>query len=322
MRAFVTGGSGFVGRNLIRALVERGDEVRALARSTEAAKAVEALGAQAVRGDLDDAQALAQGLEGCELVFHSAAYVKDWGPREVFERANVGGTNTLLGQARKAGVRRFVHIGTEAIFAGGPMSRLDESAPIPAKHVGLYPETKAKAEALVRASNCEAMATMVVRPRFIWGAGDTSLLPGLVEKVKAGGFAWIGGGRHLTHTCHIANVVEGALLAAERGKGGEVYFLTDGEPQEMRAFMTRMLQTQGVDPGQRELPLWLAKTSAWLVEAVWGTLRLKSEPPVTRTAVLLVGQEVTVSDAKARQALGYRAHKSIEDGLREMTPSS
>jgi hypothetical protein len=87
----------------------------------------------------------------------------------------------------------------------------------------------------------------------------------------------------------------------------------------MRAFMTRMLQTQGVDPGQRELPLWLAKASAWLVEAVWGTLRLKSEPPVTRTAVLLVGQEVTVSDAKARQALGYRAHKSIEDGLREMT---
>src|SRR5689334_7537644 len=129
-RAFVTGGSGFVGRNLIPALTGAGWEVRALARSDAAARAVEGVGAQVVRGDLDDERALRAAMAGCEVVFHSAAKVETWGARADFLRINVEGTQHVLDAARVAGVRRVVHVSTEAVLIGGPrIVRADETWP-------------------------------------------------------------------------------------------------------------------------------------------------------------------------------------------------
>jgi nucleoside-diphosphate-sugar epimerase len=107
--AFVTGGSGFVGRNLIRHLVARGDRVRALARSDNAAQLVGALGAEPVRGDLDDVAVLTEGMRGCAALFHSAALVAEWGPKAEFERVNVDGTRHVIEAARAAGVPVLVH---------------------------------------------------------------------------------------------------------------------------------------------------------------------------------------------------------------------
>src|SRR5690349_1981233 len=118
-KAFVTGGSGFVGRNLIRALVARGDVVRALARSDKAAEAVRALGAEPVRGDLQDFRALRDGMTGSEMVFHAAAEVSEWGDPKQFHDFNVVGTQNVLTAARAAGVKRFVHVSTEAVLADG-----------------------------------------------------------------------------------------------------------------------------------------------------------------------------------------------------------
>src|SRR5438445_642042 len=113
-RAFVTGGSGFVGGALIRRLVAEGVAVKALARSETAAAKVAGLGAEPVRGSLEDAPALKQGIPGCDTVFHCAAQLGEWGAPEEFERVNVGGTLAVLGTALNAGVGRFVHVGTEA----------------------------------------------------------------------------------------------------------------------------------------------------------------------------------------------------------------
>jgi nucleoside-diphosphate-sugar epimerase len=308
-QAFVTGGSGFVGRALIPALVARGVIVRALARSDAAAAAVSALGAIAARGDLDDAAALATGMAGCDVVFHAAAYVKQHGPLAEYMNANVGGTERVLAAARTAGVRRVVHIGTEAVLADGkPIIRADETRPRAAKPAGPYPLTKGLAEAAVIAAARDGLETVVVRPRFIWGKGDTTLLPELIDGVKRGKFAWIGGGHYLTSTCHVDNVVEGALAAAERGRSGEIYFLTDGEPVEFRAFITDLLATQGVTPGARSIPKWLARMIA-------GATGWMKAPPVTRTALALIAHEVTVVDAKARRELGYRGAVTRAAGL-------
>src|ERR1700742_3596387 len=247
-RAFVTGGSGFLGRHLIAGLRSRGVEVVALARSGDAADVVQQQGAVVARGDLDDLGAMVAGMQGCEVVFHAAAFAKQHGPRDVFFRVNVEGTRNVLRAAREAGVARFVHVGTDAALADGrPIVRADESQPLAAKPAGLYPLTKGLAEREVLAANRDGLATVVIRPRMIWGPDDTTLLPEIVGLARAGRWAWLGGGRYLTSTCHVDNVVEGALLAAERGKPGEVYFLTDGEPVEFRGFLTRMLATAGVD---------------------------------------------------------------------------
>lgn len=316
MQAFVTGGSGYLGRNLIRALVARGDAVRALARSEAAAMAVRALGAEPLRADLLDAKALCAGMEGCEVVFHAAATVEEWGPRELFERINVEGTRVVLAAAQAAGVARFVHVGTEAVFAdGGPMAGLDERSVIPAKPLPRYPATKAAAERLVRAANAPGFATVVCRPRMIWGGDDSSVLPKLIEAVRKGQWAWVDGGRYRTSTCHVDNVVEGLLLAAERGQPDAAYFLTDGESVEFRAFMEAQFAAHGVVAADKSMPRWLVRLVATVCEWAWDNLPLKGAPPLTRMALALGTQEVTVSDALARRELGYVGHTTREAGL-------
>jgi nucleoside-diphosphate-sugar epimerase len=320
MRVFVTGGSGFVGRSLIRALVRRGDEVLALARSDASAKTVEGLGARAVRGDLDDERALREGMTGCRSVFHSAAQVDEWGRLADFMRINVDGTARCVSAAKAAGVRRFIHVSSEAVLAGGrPIVRADESWPRPEKPAGSYPLTKGLAEARVLEANGGGLETVIVRPRFIWGAGDTSVLPKMVEAVKSGRFLWISGGRHLHSTCHIDNLVDALLLAEEKGAPGSIYFVTDGEPTEFRGFVERLLATQGVKTPNKSVPRPIAKVFAVASETVWEKLGLSGPPPATRMTVALLGEEVTVDDSKARRELGYRPKKSIDEGLKEMT---
>jgi nucleoside-diphosphate-sugar epimerase len=315
-RAFVTGGSGFVGGRLIPALRARGVEVAALARSDASAARVESLGATPVRGDLDDLAALEAGMKGCDIVFHAAAHTDQFDPVEVHMRITTKGTEHVLAAARNAGVRRVVHVGTEAVLAdGNPIVRADETRPLPKRPLGAYPLTKGLAEQAVLAANRDGLETVVVRPRFVWGKGDTNLLPEFIEAVQSGKFGWIGGGHYLTSTVHVDNVIEGLLLAADKGKPGEIYFVTDGKPVEFRDFITKLLATQGVDPGGRNLPRWLARTAVTLTS--W-----MKRPPLTKTAFALMAHEVTVDDSKARRELGYVGKKTIDEGLAEMTAAS
>jgi nucleoside-diphosphate-sugar epimerase len=319
MQSFITGGSGFVGRALIAALVARGDGVRALARSAAAADTVRALGATPVMGDLDATDAMRTGMQGCDVVIHAAAKVGFWGPQQAFFSGTIEGTRNALAAARGAGVAQFVHIGTEAVLAGGgPIVGADEATPYPARPNGLYPWSKGQAERDVIAADAPGFATISVRPRFIWGRGDTTLLPLLTQAMQSGAWAWFGGGNHLMSTCHIRNVVEGVLLAAQRGRGGQIYFLTDGQPVVFRDFLTRLAATQGVVAPAREMPLWLANITAASGEFAWRTFSLAGQPPITRTMINLMFLEVTVNDRKARSELGYTGHVTIEQGLAEL----
>jgi nucleoside-diphosphate-sugar epimerase len=206
-------------------------------------------------GDLQDRDALRAGAEGCEVAFHAAAHLGEWGRREDFERDNVAGTRNVLGAARDAGVRRVVHVGTEAaLMAGQPLVGVDETAPLRPDSPALYSATKAQAEQAVRDANGEDLETVVVRPRLVWGVGDTTILPSVREAARTGRWAWIGGGRHRTSTTHVDNVVEGLWLGATRAPAGGVYFVTDGEPVVFRDFMTRLLATQDVELPDKTIP--------------------------------------------------------------------
>ena len=317
--AFVTGGSGFIGGKLVRRLVADGWRVRALARSDAAAEKVADAGAEPVRGDLDDVESMRAGAEGAELTFHAAAHLGEWGTREEFERANVQGTRNAVSASRGAGVRRFVHVGTEAgLLAGQPLVRVNEYAPLRPDSKALYSATKAQAEQVVRDANGNGFETVVVRPRLVWGKGDTTILPSLVHAVKKGRFAWIGGGEHRTSTTHVDNVIHGLLLGAERGHPGGVYFVTDGDPVVFREFITELLGTQGVKPGDRNMPAPLAGAMAAASEGVWRTFRLGGSPPITRLAYWLSSQECTIDISQARAELGYQPVRSIAEGMEEL----
>jgi nucleoside-diphosphate-sugar epimerase len=320
--AFVTGGSGFVGGALIERLRREGWDVRALARSDRAAERVRELGAEPVSGDLDDRDALRAGAEGCELAFHAAAKVEDWGDPADFERLNVRGTQNVIDACRDAGVRRLVHVGTEAaLMAGEPLVNVDEDAPLRPDSAALYSSSKAKAEQLVRAANGNGLETVVVRPRFVWGRGDSSLLPQIIEMVRAGRFRWVGGGRQLTATTHIDNTVEGLWLGATKAPAGGVYFVTDGGPVEFREFLTRMLGTQGVTIPDKSVPPGVARVAAAAAERIWRLLRRPGNPPLTRFAVWVSSQECTIDTSRAEREFGYRPVTSREDGLAELSRS-
>jgi nucleoside-diphosphate-sugar epimerase len=321
--AFVTGGSGFIGGRLIERLRSRGERVRALARSGTAAERVRNLGAEPVQGDLADAGAMRAGAEGCELAFHAAATLGDWGTREEFERGNVQGTAEVLRACAQAGVRRFVHVGTEAaLLAGDPLVEVDETAPLRPDSPALYSATKARAEELVLGAATDAFETVVIRPRFVWGPGDTTLLPTIVELVRSGRFAWIGNGRHRTSTTHVDNAVEGLLLGAERGRSGNAYFVTDGEPVVFREFVSDLLATQGVAAPSRSLPAPLAGALARAGEAAWRLLPLPGRPPLTRFALWVSSQECTIRIEKARRELGYSPSTTIAEGLAHLSAAT
>jgi nucleoside-diphosphate-sugar epimerase len=318
--AFVTGGSGFVGGALIERLRREGWDVRALARSELAAERVRGLGAEPVMGDLDDGESLRSGAEGCELAFHAAAKVEDFGDPADFERVNVQGTRNVVAACRAGGVRRLVHVGTEAaLMAGQPLVNVDESAPLRPDSPVLYSSSKAKAERLVR--DAEGIETVVVRPRFVWGRGDTTLLPQMVELVRAGRFRWVGGGRQLTATTHIDNTVEGLWLAATRAPAGGVYFVTDGEPAVFRDFISEWVGTQDVSIPDRSVPPGVAKAAAASTERIWRLLKRPGSPPLTRFAVWVSSQECTIDISLARRELGYAPVTTREDGLRELRSS-
>jgi nucleoside-diphosphate-sugar epimerase len=314
--AFVTGGSGFIGGALIERLRAEGWTVRALARSDTAAARVGELGAEPVRGDLEDRRALEEGAAGCEVAFHCAAKVDDWGEPEEFERLNVFGTQNTLDACIAAGVRRFVHAGTEAaLSAGQPLVNVTEDAPLRPDSPILYAASKARAEQRVRAANGDGIETVVIRPRFVWGRGDTTLLPELIQLVESGRFRWIGGGAQLTDTTNVENTVEGLWLGAAKATPGSVYFVTDGEPVVFREFLTSWLGTQGVSIPDQTVPTAVADAAAAVAERAWRLLRRPGSPPLTRLAVWLSSKECTLDITRAKRELGYKPVVSREQGL-------
>src|SRR5215207_5421751 len=314
--AFVTGGSGFIGGALIERLHAEGWDVRALARSQAAEQKVRERGAVPVPGDLENEGLMREGATGADVAFHAAAKVEDWGDPDEFERLNVRGTENVIAACRSAGVRRLVHVGTEAaLMAGEPLVGVDEDAPLRPDSPALYPSTKAKAEQRVRAANGDGLETVVIRPRFVWGRGDTTLLPTLVELVRAGRFRWVGGGGQLSATTHIDNTVEGLWLGATRAPAGGVYFVTDGEPVVFREFVSQMLATQGVEAPTGTISARLAGAAATASEGAWRLLRRSGRPPLTRFQVWVSSQECTIDIGRAERELGYRPIKTRAEGL-------
>ena len=319
--ALVTGGSGFVGGHLIRRLLSDGWRVRALGRSTEARAEVEALGAEPAEGDLLDRAALAGAMDRVEVVFHVAAHFKLWGPMSLFRRVNVEGTRNVVEAAERAGVRRVIYVSAAAVVMGRPepMRDVTEDMPLHKMPFAPYATSKAEAEEVLLAANGRRadFSTVAIRPPFIWGP-DMPALDHMVETVRAGQFQWVAGGEQALSTCHVDNLCHALILAADRGSGGEAFFVSDGEDTTLKSFLTRLLGSRGVTPKDRAVPFGIAWTMAGVMGAVWRIFRRKGEPPITRQMLRLIGKDFTIDVSRARNQLGYAPVISTADGMRAM----
>jgi nucleoside-diphosphate-sugar epimerase len=322
MKLFITGASGFVGGAFVKAYA-KAHQITAMSRSEKSDAQIRALGATPMRAALGEVKT--EQLKGFDAIVHCAAYVEEWGPWADYWRVNVDGTKELLVAAKGADVKRFVHIGTEAaLFYGQHMRGVDEHYPLALNSPFPYSRTKAHAEKAVREANdaTAGFTTIVIRPRFVWGEGDQTILPVVKAMVEKGQFAWIDGGRAKTSTTNIANLTHAMNLALTKGKGGEAYFvLDDGGPVVFRDFMTKMMTAANIAPGARNVPGWLVRAIAYTGETTFRTLNLKSKPPLTRFTANIMSRDCILSDAKARKEMGYVPVVTMEQGLKILAAS-
>ena len=321
-RIFLTGGSGYIGRNLIRHFVATGVPVVALARSPKSESIVAELGATPFSGDMLGT-GLTRGMEGCDILIHAAADT-DHGPStQSQQRVNEEGTRAVFEAAQAAGIRRAIYLSTESVMADGhPLVNVDETHPLPRRPAGGYSRSKAAAERIALSFQDGGMDVVAVRPRFVWGRDDTTALPTLLGAVQSGQFAWISGGRYLTTTTHIANLCHGVDLAIARGRGGEVYFLGDDEPALFRDFATALLETQGVKPPEKSVPRAVLRLIAGLGDWLHSVSGGKVTAPLTLQSYATSAVPITLDIGKARRELGYAPVMSRQAGLSEMAAAS
>lgn len=325
VKALVTGGGGFLGQAIVRALRKRGDAVRSFSRNSY--ENLKASGAEQHTGDLADSSSVAAAVQGCEVVFHVAAKPGIWGDYAGYHRANVTGTQNVIAACRAQGVRRLVYTSSPSVvFDGRDMEGVDESVPYPARYAAHYPKTKAMAEQLVRAANDAQLATVSLRPHLIWGPGDNHLLPRLVARARAGQLARIGSRSNLIDTVYVDNAAEAHLLAAERlapgsPVAGKVYFISQGEPVPMWEMVNRLLAAAGAPRVMRSVPTWLALALASVFETAHRISGKAGEPRLTRFVVHELSTAHWFDISAARRDLGYAPAISIAEGLERLRES-
>lgn len=317
-RVFLTGGSGYVGRNVIRHFVAKGWTVIALARTQPACDTVSALGAIPFAGDLFS-ESLSNGMAGCRVLIHAAADTDHRSETERQRHTNCDGTQQVFEAAKHAGISRALLISTESVLLDGrPLVNATEDRPYPRRPAGGYSRTKAQAERVALATVAPNFSVIVVRPRFVWGRDDTTALPELVSAVESAKFAWIAGGHYKTSVTHIANLCEGIAAAIEKGRSGQAYFITDGPPVEFREFVSSLLRTQGFDAPDKSVPRWLVRAIGRIGNLAARLSGNRLNGPVTLQELATMSVEVTLDIEKARQELAYVPVMSTSAGLAEM----
>lgn len=319
MRSLVTGGGGFLGGAIVRRLLANGDVVRTLQRGDY--PALQAMGVECVKGDIADASVVDHAVAGCDCVFHVAAKVEMWGPREPFYLANVVGTRNIIDAMRRHDVGRLVFTSSPSVVhGGGNIEGADESLPYADHYEAFYPETKAGAEQLVLAANSPDLSTVSLRPHLIWGPEDTTLIPILVDRARAGQLRLVGDGSNLIDTVYIDNAVDAHLLAAEKlatdaACAGRAYFITNDDPRPIKEIINGFVTAAGLPPVERSVPVGLAVMMGKIFETLH---RIKPSPKGPRMTPFLARHLSTAhwyDISAAKRDLGYEARVAIDEGM-------
>ena len=318
MRVFVTGGTGFIGGHIVRALRERGDEVRALVRSPDKGQALAELGCGLVSGDLSSRDAIGAGMQGCEAAIHGAAMYEVGIPeseRRAMYEANVIGTENVLRAALDAKLPKVVDISTVGAFGNTKGQVVDESYEHPGTgFTSYYEETKLEAHRLAKRLIAEeGLPCVIVQPGGVYGPRDHSPLGRQMHLFLAGRMPLIAFPDLGFNMVHVDDVAAGVLLALDKGKPGEAYVL-GGQITTMRELIQTLARVAGKKAPSRALPTGLMKAMTPFGPIVG---KLIGQGPNLRE-LISSADDVTfwAKHDKAMAQLGY-SPRGLEQGLRD-----
>ena len=317
MKVFVTGGTGFIGGEVVRQLRARGDEVACLVRSPQKAAKLSALGCELVAGDLGDAEAIRGGMAGCDAVVHAAAMYEVGIPAKqhpAMWEANVAGTERVLSAAREAGVAKLVYVSTVGVFGNTHRQVVDESYEHPGREfTSYYEETKLEAHRVAERMIEDGLPGVIVQPGGVYGPGDTSQVADLLEQFFAGRLPLLPFPELGICLTHVEDIAGGILLALDKGRVGETYVLS-GPVTTMREAVETVAAATG-----RKAPRYAMPTALMKALTPVGPLvgKLMGQPPNLRE-LISSADNVTfwASHEKASRELGY-APRGLEEGLRQ-----
>jgi nucleoside-diphosphate-sugar epimerase len=322
-RSLVTGGAGFVGRHLVTALLDRGDDVVVVDMAHESPDPRVTYH----RADISDADAVRGLCDNIDVVYHNASVVHTRNNKvDYVWSVNLGGTEHFLEDAQRAGVRKFVYVGSaSAVYEGKDIHNGDESLPYSSVSQAPYADSKIAAEKRVlEHDGVGGMNTCAIRPHIIFGPYDNRLLPTILARAKAGKLKLaVGRGDWLSDFTYVGNLVDALLLAegqlGENGRAnGEAYFVTNGEPTQFFDFVGQVLAQMDLPPIKGFVPYWLAYSVAAVKETL-ETLRggdLQADQGVSRFAIRYLCTHHYFNIEKARDHLGYAPRVDIAEGIK------
>jgi dihydroflavonol-4-reductase len=323
VRAFVTGGTGFIGGHVVRKLRKRGDDVVALVRSPDKASDLRGLGCELVEGDLSSEDAIRRGVQGADAVFHVAAIYKVGVPKSEHDGmydANVRGTERVLDAATDAGVKRIVYVSTANVFGNTKGEVVDESYERNEEDgfLSFYDETKYRSHQVARDRIAKGAPIVIVQPGAVYGPGDHSELGNVVDQTREGKLRMKAFPECGFNLVHVEDVAEGILLAHDNGQVGESYVL-GGELSTMGDVIDKTAELSDRKPPRMTLPPFLVTLSAPLGPLVGPAMGF---PPNLREAMRAT-HNVTywAKDDKARGELGY-SPRDLDTGLRQTLEAS
>jgi dihydroflavonol-4-reductase len=317
MKAFVTGGTGFIGKRVIEKLRHRGDDVVALARNPSKATELVDQGVEVVEGDLSSEEAMRRGMEGADAVFHIAAVYKvgiPKGERAAMEDANVRGTERILDAAEAAGVKRIVYVSTGNVFGDTKGKVVDETyqRDLSDGFLSFYDETKYRSHELVKERIAKGAPVVIVQPGVVYGPGDHSEVGNMIDQMRSGRLKMKMFPASRFNFVFVDDVADGIVLAHDKGQIGASYLL-GGELASMDDLFEKTSALLGKKAPRMTLPPAMAKASAPLGRVIGP---LMGFPPNMKELVKTSDVTITFRDDKARRELGYNG-RSFDEGLRE-----
>lgn len=321
MKAFITGGGGFIGYALACELVKQGFTVTSFSRNYY--PALREIGVDIKRGDITDINSVFKASEKMDIIFHVAAKAGVSGYYSDYFRTNVTGTSNVIRACKKNKIKYLVYTSSASVvFDGSNIEGSDESLPYPARPVSYYTATKAMAEQLIHKADSPDLRTMALRPHLVYGPGDNHLFPGIISRAKTGRLRRIGNCKNIVDVTYIDNVVIAHINAARAILNnpevtGKPYFITNGEPVLLWDFLDMMLQASGFEPLKKKIPVWVAAIISHMPAEFQGI----SANEKGRLTPLIV-RELTRSHwfdiSKARKLLNYNPGISNIEGLERM----